>query len=263
MAMPELAFEESGVDNSQTVVFLHGCCGLEWKGIADKLADMYHVLIPDAPGHGRSKNIAAPWSLQGSVDAHADLVRQRAHGGKAHLVGFSMGGFTSLKLAQQNPGLVMSLFLSGVYDHRTAWGFKLHLSFIESFISSSLPRSAYIGMARRMGMTHMSDELFDAVVVARGNKSHDIRNMRLPPASHGREWALNCRTLVAVGEKHDDTATSRALAEELQQGHAESQMTIITGAVHWWALQYPETLTSTIRTWLSGSSLPDRINAAS
>ena len=264
MAASPLTFDELGHSCSQSVLFMHGgnSCRLEWRGIAERLAERYHLLIVDAPGHGDSVS-AAPWSLQRSVDLHADLIRTKALDGKAHLVGFSMGGYTALQLARQHSELVHTLFLSGVYDLRTAWGWKLHFAPLQNIPFSLVSKSVHIGVMRRMGMTSMNGELYDAMKKAgnaMGGNFSDIPNMRLPPASAANAWQMATPCLLVAADKNDNVTTSRALAAELAIGNAKSHLTVLSGAVHWWGLQYPALFSKLVEKWLRGETIAAEID---
>lgn len=44
----------------------------------------------------------------------ADLIQRRAHDGRAHIVGLSLGGYTALHLLANHPQVVLSTIISGV-----------------------------------------------------------------------------------------------------------------------------------------------------
>jgi len=76
------------------------------------LAENFHVLVPDLPGHGRS---GRAWvSLADTVQAAAELVRSRTAAGRAHVVGLSLGGYVAALLAANEPAVVHSVVVSGV-----------------------------------------------------------------------------------------------------------------------------------------------------
>lgn len=61
---------------------------LEWKHIWPKLAE-YHLLIPDLPCHSKSRNVCKKeeYSVGLCANAVADMIREHAHDGRAHIVG--------------------------------------------------------------------------------------------------------------------------------------------------------------------------------
>lgn len=85
-----------------------------WSGTARKLGDAgYRAISLDLRGHGDSD-----WSREGDyafeayVRDFASIVRD--HGGRAALIGASLGGRASLLMATQHPDLVAALILADV-----------------------------------------------------------------------------------------------------------------------------------------------------
>ena len=104
--------EEFGTRNAQTIVFLHGGNVAGWMWGAQVPAfDDFHVLVPDLPGFGGSND--EPWpGIAGAADAVANLLRERATGGRAHVVGLSLGSSVAIELALRHPDVASSLFLA-------------------------------------------------------------------------------------------------------------------------------------------------------
>ena len=100
-------------DDRRTIVLLHGTrlSGAEWAVHAAELVDEFHVLTPDLPGHGTAAD--DPFTLDGAADAVAALIEMEAHGGRAVLVGLSLGGYVAMAVAARRPDLVAGLAISG------------------------------------------------------------------------------------------------------------------------------------------------------
>lgn len=102
----KLSVLEQNPFSPESVVLLHVLfsCGLEWKQVCPKLSS-YHLLVPDLPCHSASRGVCRreDFSLELCADYVADLIRERAHDGRAHLVGMSTGGFVALELARKYP----------------------------------------------------------------------------------------------------------------------------------------------------------------
>lgn len=97
-----------------TILLLHGgsVAGWSWAPQVALLPER-HLLTPDLPGFGERHG--TPWpGLDGAADDLAALVAARAAGGRAHVVGLSLGGIVGLRLAARHPVLVRSLLVSGV-----------------------------------------------------------------------------------------------------------------------------------------------------
>lgn len=112
-----LHFHEAGVGNGPTVVLLHGGGpgASAWSNFGRTmavLADRFHVLAVDQPGFGRSSK-PTEFDRQFftySADALAELLDVIGVE-KAHCVGNSLGGGTSVRFALNHPGRAGRLVL--------------------------------------------------------------------------------------------------------------------------------------------------------
>jgi pimeloyl-ACP methyl ester carboxylesterase len=104
------------------VVFAH--CSLAfgglWKGVMERLADRWHCVALDLPGHGQSDRGDPALSLQHQAVAFVEGIAE-AMGGRAHMVGLSLGGAVMGRVASKSPELVRSLtMIEPVYFHLIA-----------------------------------------------------------------------------------------------------------------------------------------------
>jgi pimeloyl-ACP methyl ester carboxylesterase len=119
------SFDSNGVKihytvegRGEPVVLIHGFAvngELNWRlpGISKQLARDYQVITLDNRGHGKSDKPHNPRDYGlGMVD---DVVRllDHLHIKKAHVVGYSMGGFITNKLAVRYPERLLSATLGG------------------------------------------------------------------------------------------------------------------------------------------------------
>jgi pimeloyl-[acyl-carrier protein] methyl ester esterase len=105
--MNDLFLSEQG--QGLPIVLVHGW-GLNsavWEGVARGLAARAHVLMPDLPGHGRSRAVAFR-----DLDALAAAVAHRVPG-PAVWLGWSLGGLVALTAALHHPESVRKLVLVG------------------------------------------------------------------------------------------------------------------------------------------------------
>lgn len=112
-----------------TIILIHGALssGSDWSLVQPYLRE-YHLLTPSlftkpslelvrrlrnpAPdADGRPAQILWKASF---VSTMAALIRRYAKGGKAHIVGLSLGGGLAMTLAAAHPDLSLSLFVSGL-----------------------------------------------------------------------------------------------------------------------------------------------------
>lgn len=100
-------------DTRPTIVFLHGTrlTGAAWAGQLVALGGAFHCLAPDLPGHGREAGVS--FTLDDSARRVAELIARDAHGGRAILVGSSLGGYVAMAVAAGWPDRVAGLALSG------------------------------------------------------------------------------------------------------------------------------------------------------
>lgn len=84
---------------------------LEWEHVATHLTG-YHLIVPDLTQHSRSKHIQ-PLSFEHASDKVASLMAKHAHGGRAHMVGLSLGGFVTMEIVRRHPDIVHSAFVTG------------------------------------------------------------------------------------------------------------------------------------------------------
>lgn len=181
-------------DSEESVLFLHGgnVAGWMWHDQANALPG-FHAIVPDLPGFGSFAH--SPWTnLEEVVDQLAEVITERAHGGRVHVVGLSLGGVLGVLLAARHPDLIRSTFVSGaaldgVHGFTRAaglaqlrlWGlasywrglaraFRLPADSIDQFVSTGL--SIDRPSARRM-MRQVYDGLQDSQL-------EGLRNKRFP-----------------------------------------------------------------------------------
>jgi pimeloyl-ACP methyl ester carboxylesterase len=96
--------------SGQSIVLVHGLGGslANWDAIGPRLARSARVVALDLPGFGLSPP-AKDWSLETHRDAVAGLIREL--GGRAVVMGNSLGGLISEMVASRYPELVDALVL--------------------------------------------------------------------------------------------------------------------------------------------------------
>jgi pimeloyl-ACP methyl ester carboxylesterase len=103
------------------VVLIHGLGGAatNWTELAPFLARRRRVVVPDLPGHGRSAPLAHVQGLT-SYAEHVGLLAEQLGALPAAVVGHSLGGVVSLRLATARPQAVRALALvcaAGIHRH--------------------------------------------------------------------------------------------------------------------------------------------------
>lgn len=93
------------------VVLVHGIrlSGACWSAVVEQLTPERRVTTVDLPGHGTRRG--ERFTLPAAVDAVHDAVDRV--GGRAMVVGHSLGGYVSIAAASAAPGLVSGLVVAG------------------------------------------------------------------------------------------------------------------------------------------------------
>ena len=99
-------YRESGNADEKTIVFLHGggISGWMWDRQTAHFT-CYHCIVPDLPEHGRSM-MESPLSIEDCAKKIASLIRERAKGGKAHLIGHSLGAKIIVEILARSPEVI-------------------------------------------------------------------------------------------------------------------------------------------------------------
>ncbi len=109
--------DESGVDvagpsDADSIVFVHGAMFTRkmWLPQTRALAEEYHTVAPDLPGHGT--RAGKPFRMEPAIDVLEEVV-DRHTDGSATFVGLSLGGYAATEYAHRHPDDVDALVLSG------------------------------------------------------------------------------------------------------------------------------------------------------
>lgn len=250
---PVLPYLEAGQPGRPALLFLHGggLSSRQWAPQLEQLAQDFHCLAPDLPEQGRSAHVR-PFTLEGSARAVSELVRTRVPGGRAHVVGLSLGGAVGLTLMLTAPERVESLLVSG-----TASGLGRVLGTV-SLWSAGLyrlmsPERLAALSARQFGIPEEFAEAFreDLARCATADFTRSFTR-----ALMGLRLPLEARVpiLVAVGE-HETWAAHRA-ARVLARRLPDARAVTVPGVGHVWNLQAPALFSATVRAWVRGEALP-------
>ena len=223
-----------------TVVLVHGwgLHGGVWRDLAARLARSFRVLVPDLPGHGRSRGVHTGASLSGLA---GDLSQRLTE--PAVWIGWSLGAFVALAAARNRPQAVSRLVLVGAtpkFVQAPDWPCAMPPAALAQFARDL--ESDYRGtLARFLSLQMGADETAQATV-------RELRTMLMEhgepdPAAlrSGLQWLANtdlradlsaiaAPTLVLHGS-HDrlvPPAAAKFLAERLPA----ARLTLIPSAGH-------------------------------
>ena len=251
----------SGAENAPAIVFLHGLGVSSWMWTEQvaALSGDFHCLAIDLPGNGESYR--ETWhSLADSAAQVAAIIRARAAGGRAHVVGLSLGGYVALKLLADHPDVVETMIISGVSGKPLTprWFYKgMVLA-----VSPLMHWQPYINMnIKLMNLPADAATLFtrDNKRVSSGNMRrlfNEITDFGLPPELSGRTQRL----LAVAGAEE-----AKAIREGVQHFAAvipNATAALAPNAHHGWNGEFPQLFSDMVRAWVTGQPLPETLAVA-
>ena len=105
-------YDVAGPPEAPAIVLVHGTrlSRAAWAPQVAHLAGEFRIIVPDLPGHGALADV--PFTLPGAADWLAEVIDEAA-GGRAIVVGHSLGGYVAMELAARSPERVAGLVLAG------------------------------------------------------------------------------------------------------------------------------------------------------
>ncbi|HXI45196.1 MAG TPA: alpha/beta hydrolase [Candidatus Acidoferrales bacterium] len=151
-----------GPPDAPVIVFVHGAIVSRavWGPEVALLRDRYRCVSVDLPGHG---------TLEGqrfTLDAAADVVAgaiDAAGGGRALVVGLSLGGYVAMTLAARDPERVRGLVIADASLEPVGLGGLAFLAYgwLLRLLPKWLVREVGVGLFRRVYGRRMGDRLAD------------------------------------------------------------------------------------------------------
>ena len=186
----------------------------------------------------------------------AALIADECDGGRAHVVGLSLGGLVGLQLAAQTPERVRSLMVSGVpmgrvprplqwFNRAFAWLYARPWNAGAVATAFGLPdnesRAAFLATATQTPRATLAIVLSEIVGGAL-------------PRDPG---AITSRSLFLVGERH--LALSRNAVSWLVDQMPNALGFKVPGVGHQWHIEEGEGFTALVRAWIDCIALPDTL----
>jgi pimeloyl-ACP methyl ester carboxylesterase len=268
-----LAFEEHGLRNAPTILFLHGGGGGRWmwqpqvEGFSD-----YHLLIPDLPGHGDSASIRLT-SIEDAANRVASLIREKAHGGKTHVVGLSLGAQVTVYLLAQAPELLDHAVISSALLKPMAMQWLYNPGFLRFLFNISVAPFRKSRWWARVNMKYSGGipekyfpQYFELFQKMTASQFVDVTRVGLNnPIPMGLERANNpCLVLCGEKEYREMKESTRAIAAALPDARAY-QVAYPQGVPlreqHNWSMTHSELFNRTIRAWVENKRLPPELKS--
>ncbi|MEO8611239.1 MAG: alpha/beta hydrolase [Chloroflexota bacterium] len=251
-----LYIHETGNPNGQPIVFLHAVSTSSWMWMAqaERLAD-FRCLLVDLPGHGESNQ--QPWiSMQDTASQIAELIRTRA-GGKAHIVGLSLGAYVAAQILAGAPEVVDHAILSG-----------LNVLPLPNTPLMKMMGYAMLPFFKTNPFIRMNAESLHIPEAERANYARSVRQTApsafLRASSNAVDFRLSqdlkratCPTLVVAGENEVDLI--RQSIALLIQTLPNARGYLAPNVGHGWNGEAPDLFAQMIRAWVEDRPLPPEL----
>jgi len=255
-----LPFTASGPATAPTIVFLHGGGSggslRVWRKQVAAFETDYHCLVPALPEQGQNAD-SGEFSMRSATTLVAELIHKQAHGGRAHVVGLSLGAQVGVALFAVAARLLDRSLLSGalvrplpgagliaailkLYDPIKNWNVMIRAN----FKSLGLPEEYYADFAA-------DTRSLSSAALARILKAN--MSFSLPPGL----TRLATPILLTVGQK--ELGTMKRSARMISAAMLGGQAYQVRGQGHNWPLQAPELFNRTLRAWLTDQPLPEEL----
>ena len=241
-----------------------------WQPQVEQL-DEYHCLVPDLPEQGRSVN-EKPFRIQDSAAQISELIRTRAHHGKAHVVGLSEGAQVAVALLASAPELVDHAVLSSALVRPLPGGKMMTPGLIGLTYRLSVTPFKNSEWWIRLNMTYaagvpdkyypqFSTSFKELTESGFTNLMIENQRFRLP---QGLE-RVKLPTLIVVGKKeypamHQSARDLAAVIPAAQAYQVVHDRKMSLAEEHNWNMTAPDLFTQTVRDWLSGQALPKQLH---
>jgi len=254
----ELYFKETGKENPETIIFLHGgaLSGWVWEKQLENFND-YHCLVPDLPEHGKS--MVDTFTIENAADEVLDLIRSRAHKGKAHLVGISLGAQVILEMLSKSPEIIDHVLISGTLVRKLP-ATDFFLKILNYTIKAYMPiKDTDFLIKANIRSYNIPKEYFKNLKETTHSISADSLNRILNEnmlfkIPEGIENVNNPILIIAGGKEYGIIKES---ARDLKNVIPNSQYFIASNMVHIWNLVDPEFFNSVLRAWITDKKLPE------
>ncbi len=217
--------------------------GEMFEPVLDSFAACHRVIVPDLRGHGQSRGLPPPYTVE---QLALDLARllDNLGVGAAAILGYSQGGAVAQQLALDHPSLCNRLVLACTYAFNMA-------SFRERVEGHLVPLFLrFLGMRRfaklvlSLGLKQVPRERAERATGLIADQDLKLMlpawNAAMAFDSRPRLAEIHCRTLVIAGSKDEAVPLRHAIT--LHNGIAGSKLVVVDGADHSLLWSHPDEL---------------------
>ena len=256
--MAQLFIEESGRENTKSIVFLHasGLSSKMWRHHIAALKNDFHCILIDLPGHGTSCDME--WTdFDDVTEKIADIIKDKTHG-KPHLFGLSLGGSLILKLLEKQADLVDKVIVDGA-SHQPIKGSRGIIAIV--YLMSLLKNTKFIArlMAKIMQKSGVPKEERQLLLadLQRTTKRSFRRAM-----SQANMLKVNATfdnpAFFASGEKESETIHQSH--QMLAHKNTQSDCAYYPGGSHAWLFSDIASHIQLVKYFLLGDDFPEKLH---
>ncbi len=232
----QMYYEVRGPHNAEPLLLHNGAFGVidtdsDWGKLFDRFAGRFKLIAFEHRGHGRTNNPAGKYDSYEQLADDAAALLQYLEIPRAHVVGFSDGGITALKLAAKYPAMVDILVSIGANIYNTPGTIaglqKLRGDYIENNFkewAATLERQfasqgpgAWKEVSRQLEVMWLDDSVYPTPA--------EMQSIRVP-------------TLVMTGQKDMFGTVEQTL--DIHRYIEGSELCILPGVAHAVPVQRPE-----------------------
>ncbi|MBI4392535.1 MAG: alpha/beta hydrolase [Euryarchaeota archaeon] len=228
------------------VVFLHGATGTggrHWGSVVKSFKRGFESHLVDLRGHGRSQDRASRLTLEMLVDDTIAVVEEI--GGPVNLVGFSLGGAITLRLAIKRPDLVSSIVPCGT-------GYRFDQDDIKRSDAAfdvekiAAQDSEWVGAMRAQHASLGGPDYWRPLVAKlRDLWREELKTGGIPPEGIR---GITVPALVAVGDRDEFTGIDQPV--EIYKMLPKGELFVAPDAEHFWHPMRPRLMAEVLEAFL-------------
>ncbi|MBO0992582.1 alpha/beta fold hydrolase [Bacillus sp. SD088] len=250
--------KEAGDQTGPLLVFIHGggVSGWMWNQQLDYFNE-YHLLIPDLPGHGGSREESV-FSIKDSAEELIRWIEMRGSDKKVIVVGFSLGAQILVEMLHQEPELIDYAVINSALVRPN--------SLLRGFIRPMVKFTAFLVKNRAFAQLqskelYIDEENFETYF----QESKEMKTeMLIQVLQENMNYAIpqnypqaRVEILVTIGEKEKNMM--RKSAEDLVSAHPKSKGIIFPQVGHGIPLANPDLFNQTLTAWINQQPLPKEL----
>lgn len=249
-----LYFKESNADQTETVIWLHGAMLAHWMWDEPiGRLPQYHHLAVDLPGHAASNQ--TPFvSITDAAKQIDELIQMKAHNGKAHLVGLSLGGYIVVEVIRQMPEAVDKAIVSGITVLPIA-----NLGFYNMLmpVMATVLKWPFVAKMNAKALKMPDSVLTKYIETTKQTQrsailttSRDVANFRLSDELYSRQHPI---LSVAGTNEHP---TVQASVKEIASQLSHAQGFLVPDVGHGWSAEAPALFAEMVASWFENQNVP-------